>query len=147
MIDSEYYTGPCFICNVSFSLKTLRADGEIVCKGCRSDTFMVGNVRLDPTCTPDILFLDPIMINNVVVHWIDFKAYYASFLISSDKRHKTAPLNRLPNQISRYTQAYGPGAIFFLRGFHKNLAKCWESKHNCLLLDATDMDISEFNAE
>ena len=72
--------------------------------------------------TPDIIFIKPVIINGKTVNWIDCKAYYGAWIIHKDSRYGNSPLNKIPKQIERYNNAYGQGAILFLRGFHKRLA-------------------------
>ena len=92
--------------------------------------------------TPDILFKTPIYINGRLISWLECKAYYASAMILRDKTCKNPPIRKVSKQIARYTEEYGDGAIIFLRGFHVDLLKEWE---DCLLLDCTDIDTSDFS--
>jgi hypothetical protein len=54
-----------------------------------------------PISTPDVLFLEPVYINDVQVHWIDYKNYVISGV------HYARNLK----QVDGYNATYGPGAI------------------------------------
>jgi hypothetical protein len=59
--------------------------------------------------TPDILFLDRVFINDVEVHWIDYKDYAGTsvnFIHQGNKR-----------QVMKYTSEWGPGAICYRWSF------------------------------
>lgn len=55
--------------------------------------------------TPDILFMEPVYINGVRVHWLDYKDYTAteiSFIFNSNV-----------DQASRYVEKWGPGVLCY----------------------------------
>jgi hypothetical protein len=54
-----------------------------------------------PISTPDILFLEPVYINDMLIHWIDYKNYVISGV------HYARNLK----QVDGYNATYGPGAI------------------------------------
>lgn len=139
------------------SRKTLPSTlNPAMCSDCRQ---RVSLIPLGPgrnlilTNTPDILFVEPVLINGTLVNWIDLKAYYASFIIVSDNRYSSqaqvskgqVPMFKVKGQIERYNQAYGPGALLFLRGFHINLVDGFFK--GTLLLDASSFDISQFDIQ
>jgi hypothetical protein len=149
------FVGSCFKCLREITLKYKPKD-IVICEICKLNQSQV-TLKLDSgevftrsvkfNLMPDIILIKSIIINGKEVNWIDCKAFYASYLIATDGIYKKAPLNRVPQQIQRYNSAYGPGALIFLRGFHKKLADNWEIRFNCLFLDASDLDTSEFNQE
>jgi hypothetical protein len=79
--------------------------------------------------TPDILFLDKVIINGIAVKWIDYKDYIGTsvrFLYASNL-----------NQASRYVEKWGPGAF------------CYRYDHidgvivpSCLLLSGESLPIN-----
>eukprot|EP00483_Globobulimina_turgida_P010737 UN10758 len=72
--------------------------------------------------TPDILFCEPIRINNQEINWIDMKNFFLQRGFLWEKTNKKA---------KRYNQVFGTGAVI-CRGFLSSLQK----SANCLLLEA-----------
>ncbi|KAI9912131.1 hypothetical protein PsorP6_009069 [Peronosclerospora sorghi] len=58
--------------------------------------------------SPDILLLDPVIINGVPIRWIDAKNYYGAHIVSK---------RLISNQLANYVKEWGPGAIVFGMGF------------------------------
>ncbi|KAJ5559501.1 hypothetical protein N7513_001900 [Penicillium frequentans] len=60
--------------------------------------------------TPDIRFLEPILIDGHLCHWIEFKNYFGfksnPFIASKNKK-----------QLNRYASEIGPGAVVYKLGF------------------------------
>lgn len=80
-----------------------------------------------PGSTPDIHFLEPVMINGTRISWIDFKNYYGaewSFLTHHNKL-----------QVSKTTAKYGKGAICYNPAFSDTLTL------DALILDTLALDI------
>ena len=70
--------------------------------------------------TPDFFLVDPIMINNHIIHWIEAKTPMGSLRLATfESRHKI-PMKQTLKQIEQYVN-YGPGAIIFLNGFVPDL--------------------------
>jgi len=81
--------------------------------------------------TPDILFIDPVYINNVRVHWIDYKNYVGTdikFIFASNFE-----------QATRYNKKYGPGALCYHNSFVDNIMI-----PNTMMLDADALDIEYY---
>ena len=64
---------------------------------------------------PDIVFTETIAINGTEVKWIEIKTYYGVGSLTSKK----IPIGKIPEQLARYTTAFGPGAVLFGQGFHE----------------------------
>lgn len=63
--------------------------------------------------TPDILFLEPVYVNDVRVHWLDFKDYVGTeipFIFNSNV-----------DQASRYVEKWGPGVMCYRGGVVDNV--------------------------
>lgn len=76
--------------------------------------------------TPDILFEEPIIINDQTIHWIDFKSYAgcdATFLYKKNVE-----------QAKKYNEKFGPGAIVYRHGFVEM------SIPDTLILDAREFE-------
>ncbi|KAF4036640.1 TPD sequence-motif-containing protein [Phytophthora infestans] len=58
--------------------------------------------------SPDILLLDPVVINGVPIRWIDAKNYYGAHIVSK---------RLISTQLSNYVKEWGPGAIVFGMGY------------------------------
>ncbi|KAL8008113.1 putative tetratricopeptide-like helical domain superfamily [Plasmopara halstedii] len=58
--------------------------------------------------SPDILLLDPVIINGVPIRWIDAKNYYGAHIVSK---------RLISTQVSNYVKEWGPGAIVFGMGY------------------------------
>ncbi|KAE8906173.1 hypothetical protein PF005_g5158 [Phytophthora fragariae] len=58
--------------------------------------------------SPDILFLDPVVINGVPIRWIDAKNYYGAHIVSK---------RLISTQLANYVKEWGPGAIVFGMGY------------------------------
>jgi hypothetical protein len=68
------------------------------------------------TCTPDVLFNDPIMIHGRKVKWIECKNKLLIPGLSTGSE-----CNCYDKQIARYTEKYGPGAVFWGHGFSSGI--------------------------
>ncbi|KAL4155000.1 hypothetical protein PRNP1_007114 [Phytophthora ramorum] len=58
--------------------------------------------------SPDILLLDPVIINGVPIRWIDAKNYYGAHIVSK---------RLISTQLANYVKEWGPGAIVFGMGY------------------------------
>ncbi|GMF11800.1 unnamed protein product [Phytophthora lilii] len=58
--------------------------------------------------SPDILLLDPVVINGVPIRWIDAKNYYGAHIVSK---------RLISTQLANYVKEWGPGAIVFGMGY------------------------------
>ncbi|DAZ96692.1 TPA: hypothetical protein N0F65_009159 [Lagenidium giganteum] len=58
--------------------------------------------------SPDILLLDPVIINGTPVRWIDAKNYYGAHIVSK---------RLISKQLESYVSEWGPGAIVFGMGY------------------------------
>ncbi|RLN78391.1 hypothetical protein BBJ28_00011556 [Nothophytophthora sp. Chile5] len=58
--------------------------------------------------SPDILLLDPVIINGTPIRWIDAKNYYGAHIVSK---------RLISNQLANYVKEWGPGAIVFGMGY------------------------------
>ncbi|KAG1711751.1 hypothetical protein DVH05_008994 [Phytophthora capsici] len=58
--------------------------------------------------SPDILLLDPVIINGVPIRWIDAKNYYGAHIVSK---------RLISTQLAKYVKEWGPGAIVFGMGY------------------------------
>lgn len=79
--------------------------------------------------TPDILFVDPVVINGVSIKWIDYKDYIGtstSFLYKSNSA-----------QAAKYHAKWGMGALCFHRSFVSNL-----NIPGAILVDARSLPIN-----
>ena len=63
--------------------------------------------------TPDFLLLDEVFVNGQQITWIDAKAFYGANIHFNIKKVR--------QQMSRYTNHWGGGAIMYLQGFSENL--------------------------
>ena len=79
--------------------------------------------------TPDILFLDHVVINGVPVAWIDAKHFYGA-----DVRFQ---MKKTEKQMKRYCDEWGSGAIMFSHGFSSNIYL-----PGVLMLDSTELGIT-----
>eukprot|EP01084_Bolivina_argentea_P035021 64923_1 len=80
--------------------------------------------------TPDVLLNEPIIINNNKIHWIDAKHW---FIAQSSK----ILFKRFIQSVTKYTKAYGPGAII-CNGFEENVDQYQTIKQfNVTLLDGS----------
>lgn len=71
--------------------------------------------------TPDFLLQGSdqlVMINSRPVNWIECKVFYGSASLANDPR---VPMGRLGKTVTRYNEAFGPGAIVFGLGFCADL--------------------------
>lgn len=76
--------------------------------------------------TPDLLFTEPVYINNEIVHWIDYKDYIGTevrFLYSSNIA-----------QAAKYAKKWGPGALCYHRAYVEGL-----TIPDAILLDARSL--------
>lgn len=58
--------------------------------------------------SPDILLLDPVIINGTPIRWIDAKNYYGAHIVSK---------RLIAKQLESYVKEWGPGAIVFGMGY------------------------------
>ncbi|KAG6619405.1 major facilitator superfamily [Phytophthora cinnamomi] len=58
--------------------------------------------------SPDILLLDPVVINGIPIRWIDAKNYYGAHIVSK---------RLISTQLANYVKEWGPGAIVFGMGY------------------------------
>jgi hypothetical protein len=58
--------------------------------------------------SPDILLLDPVIINGTPIRWIDAKNYYGAHIVSK---------RLIAKQLASYVNEWGPGAIVFGMGY------------------------------
>jgi len=84
--------------------------------------------------TPDVLFLDRVEINGSEVAWLDAKNFYGA-----DVPQLRAKLRQ---QMGRYVERWGAGAVVYRHGFSERLRV-----PGCSLLDATPLDLSELGEE
>lgn len=98
--------------------------------------------------TPDFFLVDPIIINNHIIYWIEAKTPMGSLELAtyeSAKKHKI-PMQQTLKQIEQYVN-YGPGAVIFLNGFVPDLQTFIKSNiGNVLLLDASELDLTSLDA-
>ena len=87
---------------------------------------------------PDVRFKNPVRINGHEVHWIEVKTYYGCASLTSKK----IPVGKIPAQLARYRNAFGPGAVLFGQGFHEELEKRLVS-HGTICLDFDERTLSE----
>jgi len=59
--------------------------------------------------TPDVLFIDPVLINGKRAYWMDFKSYCGSDVYYIDSGVRA--------QSKKYTEAFGPGVIAYEHGY------------------------------
>ena len=77
--------------------------------------------------TPDFLLKEEIIINGHPVNWIDCKLFYGNGSIDFTR-------DQLQVQVSRFTAAYGPGALLFAFGHCESLERTIEG---AIILDAS----------
>lgn len=84
-----------------------------------------------PLLTPDFLLSRPVRINKSMVHWIDAKDYpmYGSRLVARN----------LASQATKYTKAFGPGAMVFSGGV---MCDAHVGDQPLLLLDGTHVRVA-----
>lgn len=58
--------------------------------------------------SPDLLLLDPVIVNGTPVRWIDAKNYYGAHIVSK---------RLISKQLASYVKEWGPGAIVFGMGY------------------------------
>lgn len=80
----------------------------------------------DARSTPDCLVLDDLYINNHSIHWLEIKSSFASGL----KENRYIQRKTLFNQVERYRQQFGSGAVVLKNGFSDAI-----KLENTLLLD------------
>tara|TARA_X000001036_G_scaffold83940_1_gene75983 strand:+ start:2941 stop:3978 length:1038 start_codon:yes stop_codon:yes gene_type:complete len=85
-----------------------------------------------PIRTPDLLFLDHVIINGRPVSWIDAKHFYGGDVDFQRKKTK--------KQMLRYIDEWGSGAIVYRHGFSENLYI-----PGVTMLDASPLDLSVFD--
>ena len=85
-----------------------------------------------PIRTPDLLFLDHVIINGRPVAWIDAKHFYGGDVDFQRKKTK--------KQMLRYIDEWGSGAIVYRHGFSENLYI-----PGVTMLDASPLDLSAFD--
>jgi len=102
--------------------------------------------KMEKHGTPDFFFIDPITINNHVIHWIEAKTPMGSLALAEfDSKHKI-PMQQALKQMQQYIN-YGPGAIIFLNGFVPDLQSYVKSNiGDILLLDASELDLTSLDA-
>ncbi|CAK4640870.1 unnamed protein product [Aphanomyces euteiches] len=61
-----------------------------------------------PVISPDLLFLDPVLINGVPVRWVDAKNYYGAHIVNK---------RLIAKQLESYVKEWGPGAVVFGMGY------------------------------
>jgi len=77
--------------------------------------------------TPDILFIENIVINGCDVHWIDCKNFFGADVLLFKAKTKV--------QVKKYIDIWGSGAIIYKEGFCESL-----KIPNVVLLDATFLE-------
>ncbi len=82
--------------------------------------------------TPDLLFVDEVYINDVRVHWIDFKNYAGTSINVLYSKNK--------EQAAKYITEWGPGAICYRHSFVDDV-----KIDNTLLLDCGAISNLKFN--
>ena len=58
--------------------------------------------------SPDILLVDPVVINGVPIRWVDAKNYYGAHIVSK---------RLIAKQLAAYVDEWGPGAVVFGMGY------------------------------
>ncbi|KAF0775527.1 hypothetical protein AaE_000774 [Aphanomyces astaci] len=58
--------------------------------------------------SPDLLLLDPVLINGVPVRWIDAKNYYGAHIVNK---------RLIAKQLASYVKEWGPGAVVYGMGY------------------------------
>uniref|UniRef100_K3X0R8 CDAN1-interacting nuclease 1 n=1 Tax=Globisporangium ultimum (strain ATCC 200006 / CBS 805.95 / DAOM BR144) TaxID=431595 RepID=K3X0R8_GLOUD len=58
--------------------------------------------------SPDVLLLDPVIVNGTPIRWIDAKNYYGAHIVSK---------RLISKQLASYVKEWGPGAIVFGMGY------------------------------
>ena len=98
--------------------------------------------------TPDFFLVDPIIINNHIIYWIEAKTPMGSLELATydtAKKHKI-PMQQTLKQIAQYVN-YGSGAVIFLNGFVPDLQSYVKSNiGDILLLDASELDLTSLDA-
>ncbi|RHY17230.1 hypothetical protein DYB32_010550, partial [Aphanomyces invadans] len=61
-----------------------------------------------PVISPDLLLLDPVLINGVPVRWIDAKNYYGAHIVNK---------RLIAKQLASYVKEWGPGAVVYGMGY------------------------------
>lgn len=92
--------------------------------------------------TPDFYFPRGLLINGQLVHWLDCKTFYGS----SSLAERCFVYKKVSSQISRYTTAYGRGAVLFLCGFSSDL-RLKRGFDDVLLLNSGPLDVASLWAE
>lgn len=74
--------------------------------------------RLDPTTpatvTPDFILKEPVLINGLLVKWIEVKCFYG--MASSDMK-AWAPTLKVHKQVAKYVARFGNGLLVFKQGY------------------------------
>lgn len=96
--------------------------------------------------TPDFFLINPIIINNHIIYWVEVKTYFGSLALAEfDSKHKI-PMQQTLKQIQQYVN-YGPGAVIFLNAFVPDLQRYVKSNiGHVLLLDASELDLISLDA-
>jgi hypothetical protein len=83
--------------------------------------------------TPDILFIDDVIINGNSVKWLDYKNYIGTPV--------QLTMKKMRKQVAKYNAYWGPGAMCFRRSYIETL------DIGCLLLDANSLMKSLLKAD
>ena len=94
------------------------------------------------TSTPDFYFPRGVVINGQIVNWLDCKTFYGS----SSLAERCFVYKKVSRQISKYTAAYGRGAVLFLCGFSSDL-RLKRGFDDVLLLNSGPLDVASLWAE
>jgi len=92
--------------------------------------------------TPDFYFPRGVSINGQLVHWLDCKTFYGSSTLAG----RCFVYKKVSRQISRYTAAFGRGAVLFLCGFSSDL-RHQKGFEDVLLLNSGPLDVASLWAE
>lgn len=91
--------------------------------------------------TPDIPFKSPTTINGKKVCWLNFKTYYGTSLLATNKE---IPVGKLADVAVKYSAHFGPGGFVFGQGFNADLQIFLGP--SVILLDSAPLDLSEMKA-
>lgn len=79
---------------------------------------------MDQHSTPDVLFLDDVVINGVRVRWIDSKNYFGGMVAGGGSDQGGHFIKKLTKQIKKYDTEYqARGAIVYRLGYSESLMK------------------------
>jgi len=83
-------------------------------------------------CTPDFLLSTPVLLDGILIKWIDAKNFYGG--------NSKFLFKKIKDQTKKYIDRYGDGCIIFRHGYSKKLASMLNIQIKCAHIDYISCD-------